>query len=76
MEKVRFGIIGVGNMGSGHFRSFINNKVENDEIKIEKKENLNKIVINKGTSRITNQKIENIQYPNFKWKRSVWMETG
>ena len=29
MEKVRFGIIGVGNMGSGHAKSFLEGKVEN-----------------------------------------------
>ncbi len=29
MDKVRFGIIGVGNMGSGHFKSFMWNKIEN-----------------------------------------------
>ncbi len=29
MEKVRFGIIGVGNMGSGHFKNIIGNKIEN-----------------------------------------------
>ena len=28
MEKVRFGIIGVGNMGSGHAKSFLGGKVE------------------------------------------------
>lgn len=51
MEKVRFGIIGVGNMGSGHFRSFINNKVENGictavaDIDASKLENIKKIAI-------------------------------
>ena len=29
MEKVRFGIIGVGNMGSGHAKSFLEGKVDN-----------------------------------------------
>lgn len=29
MEKVRFGIIGVGNMGSAHAKSFLSGKVEN-----------------------------------------------
>ena len=29
MEKVRYGIIGVGNMGSGHAKSFLAGKVEN-----------------------------------------------
>ena len=29
MEKVRFGIVGVGNMGSGHAKSFLGGKVEN-----------------------------------------------
>lgn len=29
MEKVKFGIIGVGNMGSGHLSSFMKGKVEN-----------------------------------------------
>ncbi len=29
MEKVRFGIIGVGNMGSGHLRNLVNNKIKN-----------------------------------------------
>ncbi len=29
MEKVRFGIIGVGNMGSGHSKSLLEGKVEN-----------------------------------------------
>ena len=29
MEKVRFGIIGMGNMGSGHAKSFLEGKVEN-----------------------------------------------
>ena len=29
MEKVRFGIIGVGNMGSSHAKSFLEGKVEN-----------------------------------------------
>lgn len=29
MEKVRFGIIGAGNMGSVHFRNFLTGKVEN-----------------------------------------------
>jgi len=29
MEKVRFGIIGVGNMGSGHLRNLINNRIKN-----------------------------------------------
>ena len=29
MEKVRYGIIGVGNMGSGHAKSFLTGKVEN-----------------------------------------------
>lgn len=29
MEKVKFGIIGVGNMGSGHLKSFFNGKVAN-----------------------------------------------
>ena len=28
MEKVRFGIVGVGNMGSGHAKSFLGGKVE------------------------------------------------
>lgn len=29
MEKVRFGIIGVGNMGSGHTKNFLAGKIEN-----------------------------------------------
>ena len=29
MEKVRFGIIGMGNMGSGHFRNLLSGKIEN-----------------------------------------------
>ena len=29
MEKVRFGIVGVGNMGSSHAKSFLGGKVEN-----------------------------------------------
>ncbi len=29
MEKVRFGIIGVGNMGTTHAKSFLNGKIEN-----------------------------------------------
>ena len=29
MEKVRFGIIGVGNMGSSHFKSFLEGKIKN-----------------------------------------------
>lgn len=29
MEKVRFGIVGVGNMGRGHAKSFLGGKVEN-----------------------------------------------
>ena len=32
MEKVKFGIIGVGNMGSGHFRSFVDGKIVNGEV--------------------------------------------
>ena len=31
MEKVKFGIIGAGNMGSGHFRSFMTGAVTNVE---------------------------------------------
>ena len=31
MEKVKFGIIGAGNMGSGHFRSFMTGAVTNGE---------------------------------------------
>ena len=46
MEKVRFGIIGMGNMGSSHAKSFLEGKVENavltaicdiNEAKFEKK---------------------------------------
>ncbi len=33
MEKVRMGVIGVGNMGSGHTDSLFNGKVENMELK-------------------------------------------
>ena len=29
MEKVRFGIIGVGNMGTSHAKKFLGGKVEN-----------------------------------------------
>ena len=29
MDKVRFGIVGAGNMGSGHFKSFINGTIKN-----------------------------------------------
>ena len=31
MEKVKFGIIGAGNMGTGHFRSFMSNLIQNGE---------------------------------------------
>ena len=31
MEKVKFGIIGAGNMGTGHFRSFMSNLIKNGE---------------------------------------------
>ncbi len=31
MEKVRFGIIGAGNMGTDHFKNFMNGKVQNSE---------------------------------------------
>ena len=31
-EKVKFGIIGVGNMGSGHLRFFMNGEVRNGEV--------------------------------------------
>ena len=34
MEKVRFGIIGVGNMGSAHSKSFLEGKVENEQLYI------------------------------------------
>lgn len=33
MEKVRMGVIGIGNMGSGHTDSLFNGKVENMELK-------------------------------------------
>lgn len=32
MEKVRFGIIGMGNMGSGHLRSFASGKIRNGAV--------------------------------------------
>jgi len=31
MEKVRFGIIGVGNMGTDYFKNFMSNKIQNGE---------------------------------------------
>jgi predicted dehydrogenase len=50
MEKVRFGIIGIGNMGSGHLRNLISNKIKNGictaiaDINPEKLENAKKII--------------------------------
>ena len=32
MEKVRFGIVGCGNMGSGHAKNFKNGKIDNGVI--------------------------------------------
>ena len=29
MEKVRFGIVGCGNMGSGHAKNFLKDKITN-----------------------------------------------
>ena len=52
MEKVRFGIIGVGNMGSGHLRHLINNRVKNGictaiaDLNPEKLENARTIIRN------------------------------
>ena len=34
MEKVRFGIIGVGNMGSAHAKNFLAGKVENGVLNV------------------------------------------
>ena len=51
MGKVRFGIIGAGNMGSGHFKSFLYNKIENGictaiaDIDSAKLENMKKIAL-------------------------------
>ncbi len=49
MEKVRFGIIGVGNMGSGHANKFLSGEIENGvltaicDLKPEKMEAIKKI---------------------------------
>ena len=32
MDKVRFGIVGCGNMGTGHAKNFLANKIENGYI--------------------------------------------
>ena len=32
MGKVRFGIVGCGNMGSSHANNFLNDKIENGKI--------------------------------------------
>lgn len=32
MDKVRYGIIGIGNMGSGHFKSFLEDSIPNAEL--------------------------------------------
>ena len=32
MEKVRFGIVGCGNMGSGHAKNFLANKIVNGKV--------------------------------------------
>ena len=29
MDKVRFGIVGFGNMGTGHFKNFLDGKIDN-----------------------------------------------
>ncbi len=50
MEKVKFGIIGIGNMGSGHFRNLLQNKIVNGvctaiaDIDPAKLENAKKII--------------------------------
>ena len=32
MEKVRFGIVGCGNMGSGHAKNFLQDKIANGKV--------------------------------------------
>ena len=33
MDKVKFGIIGMGNMGLSHFKSFMEGKIESNNLK-------------------------------------------
>ena len=62
MEKVRFGIIGVGNMGSAHAKNFLAGKVENGvltaicDLKPEKLEAIRQVEGGAGLATFTDYK--------------------